>query len=526
MKQYIISKFMIAGVISLLMSACNFMDTKPTDFLAPETFYKNESELKMALSGVYYTLVRTEVYGNYYSCMVANSDDLSFTSRNPAGTSSKIIGNDHNSSNGDVYDIWRRLYEGIKNANMLIDNAPRANCNDSIIQNVVGQAKFLRAYYHFLLVQNYYEVPVRNQLIDDIMETQIEATPHREAISWIVSEMESCVDKVDDNQYDLSPSYVKKNTVMGILARVYLWKAGKYCDNDKESYSKAAYWAKKVHDSGKHDLNPDIYALWKNMASDKYDKVFNESIWEAEFIGTRLDGNYTDGRIGNTIGNRQTCTKPDGTGYAYGYYCGTTLLWDLFEEEDARRDLSMAPYIYDKQDNKKVWKKNQIVDRSCGKYRREWETNIPKNKNWTPYNYCILRYADVLLMLAEAENEANGAPTDLAYNCLNKVRSRAGLGPVKGMDYESFQQFIRDERGRELCFESLRKHDLVRWGIYTQRIKEDLYNATQSSKWSANDNASGCKVFCERTSEKHNFLPVPDRELATNRKLMQNKFWK
>lgn len=73
------------------------------------------------------------------------------------------------------------------------------------------------------------------------------------------------------------------------------------------------------------------------------------------------------------------------------------------------------------------WKPAVIVQRCCGKFRRKWKTAVNKNKNWTPENYPILRYADVLQMLAEAENEANQHPTDLAYECINKIRERAGI---------------------------------------------------------------------------------------------------
>lgn len=73
--------------------------------------------------------------------------------------------------------------------------------------------------------------------------------------------MEECVDMVDDSSYDLSPSHVKKTTVRGILARVYLWKAGYPANDGTTCYAKAAEWAKKVKDSNKHHLNPDIYAI-------------------------------------------------------------------------------------------------------------------------------------------------------------------------------------------------------------------------------------------------------------------------
>ena len=96
-----------------------------------------------------------------------------------------------------------------------------------------------------------------------------------------------------------------------------LWRAGHPADGGKPFYEKAAYWANEVKKSGKHRLNPDLYKIWKCMASDTYDTEYNESIWEAEFFGNRSadgQGNYTDGRIGNVIGNIQKCTASPGNG--------------------------------------------------------------------------------------------------------------------------------------------------------------------------------------------------------------------
>ena len=110
-------------------------------------------------------------------------------------------------------------------------------------------------------------------------------------------------------------------------------------------------------------MNPDIYAIWKCLASDQYDTEYNESIWEAEFIGNRSAdglGNYTDGRIGNVIGNIQKCTTMPGSGYGYGFYAPTLILWDLYEEGDQRRDLSIAPYQINAKDEKVNWKEDHI----------------------------------------------------------------------------------------------------------------------------------------------------------------------
>ena len=184
----------------------------------------------------------------------------------------------------------------------------------------------------------------------------------------------------------------------------------------------------------------------------------------------------------------------------------------------------MAPYQIDAKDQYSYWKDNQIVQRACGKFRREWETLKPRHKNYTQENYPIIRYADVLLMLAEAENEVNQSPTSLAYEAINLVRERAGLEPLSGLSYAEFQQEVRDERGRELCFESLRKYDLVRWGIYTDAIQA-LGEVTYDSRWPSGSNYSTARAFAERTQKKHEFLPIPLKELAINTELEQNPLW-
>ena len=338
--------------------------------------------------------------------------------------------------------------------------------------------------------------------------------------------MEDCLDMVDDSNYDASPSHVKKTVVEGILARVCLWRAGEPSKGGKPYYEKAAKYAKAVYDSKKHKLNPDVYAMWKALASDQYETTYNESMWEVEFVGTRDDGSYTESRIGNVIGNLQENSAGTGAGYTYAFYAGSLILWDLYDAKDARRDLAMAPYKLNNKDVQVAWKDNQIVDRRCGKYRREWESSSPKHKNYSQENYCLLRYADVLLMLAEAENEANQGPTALAYTCINEVRKRAGIDEVKDLSYGDFQKLIRDERGRELCFESLRKYDLVRWGIYYKAIKEDLGAAVNDARWSTANNAKGAAQYVSNTTEKNQFLPIPTKELGVNTKLEQNKYWK
>lgn len=512
--------------LAIVLASCSdFLDSRAYDFVSPEEYYQTENDLDMALSGVYSALASEHVYGNRYSCMISNVDDLSFYARPSTQTVARVYGNDHNTSDTDIYYAWTDIYGGIESANILLERLESANVDDDVKTRVRGEAKFLRAYYHFLLVQAWKEVPIRKESFKDVNKSALPATPMDEALDWIISEMEETLTMVDDKTFDSSPSYVKKTVVEGILARVCLTRAGYPTNGGKPYYEKAAMYSKLVKDSNKHGLNPDVYEMWKRMASDRYDTEYNESMWEVEFIGAReLDGNWTNGRIGNVIGNVQKNGSTEGLGYSYWFYSGSLILWDLYDSEDKRRDLTMAPYQINANDVKVNWNNNQIVQRACGKFRREWETLTPRHKNYTQENYPIIRYADVLLMLAEAENEANQAPTALAYEAINIVRERAGVEPLSGLSYAEFQQELRDERGRELAFESLRKYDLIRWGIYTDAIAK-LGEATYDSRWPGGSNYSTARAFSERTQKKHEFLPIPLKELAINTELRQNPLW-
>lgn len=530
MKTKNILKQICIWFLALNLLSCDFLDTKPYDFIAPETFYKNEKECTMALAGVYFTLAKATVYGNNYSLMLSNTDDLSFFTRN-IGTNPVInhgaVCNTHDAGNASIFDTWTDLYDGINNANILLENVDNAEMSEEAHKRIKGEVKFLRAYYHFLLVQAWHEVPIRKQAVIDMETSSAEATPHAEALDWIIQEMEDCIDMVDDSNYDQTPSYVKKTVVEGILARVCLWRAGKPSDGGAAFYQKAAKYAKAVYDSKKHKLyQEDIYAIWKNMASDQYDTKYNESMWEVEFIGTKDDGRHTESRIGNEIGNLQNVNGNKGLGS--GFYAGSLILWDLYEKNpgDVRRDLAMAPYQINAKGAAAAWAVGNIVDRRCGKFRREWETNTPLNKNYTGINYPILRYADVLLMLAEADMEANGV-TDLAVSCINEVRERAGISKLPAsISITDLRQELRDERGRELCFESLRKYDLVRWGIYVDAIHVNLTKAVNDARWSiGNDIKGGAEGFALYTGKRHQFLPIPRQEMSVNTKLKQNSYW-
>lgn len=560
------NKIVTAVALCLSLNSCNFLDTVPQDFVSPENFFKNKEEAFMSLTTVYNRLTRQEVYGNTYPLMVTGTDDLGYYDRNnvPIG----IFNNNISTSDNDVLKLWQNLYEAINNANFFLENVGNVpDMDDKTRTLYIGEAKFLRAYCYFLLAQCWGDVPYKTESQKSVADVNIANTSQKTVFENVVAEMEEAerlVGEIDE----VPAGRVNKSAVRGILARVYLKLAGWPINGGKPMYEKANYWAKQVNKDGKHQLNPHYQEIFVNLAADVVDTKYRESIWEAEYKGNRQDAHAGSGRLGNTIGILNGDASTSSEGYSYGFISCTLNLWDMyndlngdglvddgFEEgsakeknhPDVRRDWNIAPYRYVKNSQNEYIKggwgykgdvktdtdgnpsglftATQYVERNAGKYRREYEKVLPRDKNQTPINFPILRYADVLLMIAETENEINDGPTQVAYDAVNAVRKRSIVGAtdISGMDYQAFKKLIKDERGRELCFEGLRKYDLIRWDDYLTNMRLVALN-TQDSRWTAGKKFA--VSYAENASERYKWLPIPNRELGLNKLLYQNKAWR
>jgi len=212
------------------------------------------------------------------------------------------------------------------------------------------------------------------------------------------------------------------------LARVCLYAAGEPV-NDTKRYKDALFWAKKLIASGEHALNSDFRQIFINHSQDKYD--LKESIWEVgySFVGSGSSQNAS-GVVGVYAGVAQTYTPMVNgvvsydSGYVYGYEKVHPRLYNIYEAGDVRRDWTIGNYNYNN-GIRTYLSPTQLWERMPAKWRREYESaQIRSEQRSNSTNFPLLRYSDVLLMLAEAENEVNG-PTDLAYEAINQVRRRA-----------------------------------------------------------------------------------------------------
>ncbi len=584
--------------IGLIAASCNFLDVDP-QIIQEEEFYKTKEEAFSGLVGVYGAMSRPYFYGESYSITLSYADDLCYYNRN--NQSSLASQYKHDATDLDVYRAWTDMYAGIKNANSFLDVLDHRSAEEREKIDPEGyyynEARFLRAYYHFLIAQAWGDVPLRNIALRDASETtalQLGATPQYEVLKWVATEMEACI-PLSCPLHTIAPSRANMDTMKGVLARVYLFMAGEsIVDADgaplsaevKTGYCKRVQeLTKEIIDGKAHRLNPDYTKVFINMITDAYDTDYHESMWEVDFKGDRTSADrWTNGKNGNINGLMSTGAVDFDKfkcNYSYGQYNGSLKLWDLYLKEDrpagddltvivdVRQEWNMCPYNYKgggtgalyelpadytgdnpeedikkmkgrksidkvsyKGTDKKFTRENPLTApaiRNCGKWRRETKYEGVKDSKslFTGINYSLLRYSDVLLMYAEAENELSG-PLQSAYDAVKEVRDRAGVAtrPLADYDRNSFRQLIRNERGRELCFESLRKYDLIRWGIFYDAIRS-YGDQLGDGRWDGitSEETIAAGWIPASVQYKHQWLPIPSVELGVNPKLKQNPNW-
>jgi hypothetical protein len=546
--------YILVVLAALATTSCeDYLNTEPTDKIALEQYYTDEEGLNHVLAGVYDILGSNNIYGvNLWKSLEVATDE-GYYARNTVTTGTEV--NNYDPTNAVVTNYWKDLYVGINRANDLIANINVPKMDEDKRQVILGEALFLRGYFYFMLVSRFGDVPLRLTPTTSPMGIQIARTASKDVYAQILKDMTEAEAKVASNKYEYS-GRVSKTVVQGILARVFLQMAG-YPLNDTPKYADALAYAKKVIDSGERGLNTSFNTaatfntfnptIAANTANNAYRQIFinaaqnvydtRESIWEVEFMGNQTDGYSERGGLGAQNGIIFTnATLYPTVGYSYGFIKGTARLFNKYDAtgKDLRRDWVLTTYTLNGTTAARTalpFTAGNTYGRDCGKWRREYEAISPKAKNDSGINFPILRYADILLMYAEAENQVNG-PTAAAYDAVNQVRRRAYGFPIgtpnavsdlsAGQDKTVFQQSIEDERMRELCFEGQRRMDLIRWNKYVTTLN------SVGAEISANTLNTGQRyggLGGTSTAARHLLLPIPSLEIASNKLATQNEGW-
>ena len=417
-------KIIAFALISVSLFSCkDYLELTPQDTLVSSTFYATEAQLTSALMSVYTILGNTDesTYSRFLSLEATGANDEDYYS----GGNASNANYNQSASFANFYNCWTNLYAGIERANLLIENVDKAtSATQAVKDNIRGEALFLRSYYHFILVSYWGDVPLKLASTKAVTEVNNVRTPKKEVYDQIIKDMTTAEGLVKPITSWGHSGRVSKSAVQGILARVCLYAAGRLFD--PSYYTQSLTWSQKVIGSGIHALNKDYKQVFINETADVYD--IKEGIWEVEFYRD-VAGQYLEyERFGSSMGINNTNIN---LGFMQGGYGATGTHYDLYPEGDTRRDWNMSNFYYPSNNavNPKTYFPTTYKwGRYIAKWRREFQNaNILTVKNFGGANWPLLRYSDILLMAAEADNEING-PTAASINNVNLVRRRAFNG--------------------------------------------------------------------------------------------------
>lgn len=489
-------------VLGLLQSSCSesFLDQSDPTKVGVDLFYKNEAQVKQALNGVYGAV--QSLNNNAYIFGEFQTDnttvDLNPSDRGGAGGWEAFEFSTVNSGNGEIATLWNGYYAALYNTNLTLEKMVEATMDEAPKKEVEGQLKFLRAYMYFNLVQYFGDVvivtstfPTPDAAFDLVRSPQTEVWAQiekdlKEAIALLPAKYANAADK----------GRATKGAALSLLGKTYL---------TNKKYAEAVTTLKEVTTLG--------YSLNANYA-DNFDpstakKNGPESIFEIQYQGDNDLGEWSTFEY--VFAPR--VSKGAVTGYAAGANGGrnapTNDIMAAYEKGDLRKDISLKPDF--------------TLDGKLYPVPYVNKYNYPHTiVNRTNTNWPILRYADVLLMLAEATNEQTG-PTAEALDYVNLIRKRAGLANLTLPGKAEFKAAILKERRLELAFENHRWFDLKR--------------TKTPAEWAAFMNAHGLAERAKPTidrgavpfnstdyvyTENEYFLPIPAPQILINAKLTQN----
>ncbi len=467
-----VSKMVQKGLLSLLLLAMCWaceddLFQNPITDKAVDSFFSNEGEIESAVNGAYDALQQTGLYNLYLPAIGEIPSDNTFDEvpANDGGRYGELDEFKVITSNDVITDIWRDAYRGIQRTNVILNRIGDIDfASEQTKAARMGEMRFLRALLYFNLVRIYGDVPlVTEETVDPTTYFGQGRTPVEEVYRQIIQDLEEAVmllPPLPDR-----PGRVIKTAGETLLAKVLMTRGDFF--GAKEQLD-------QVVGAGIHHLQvhpADIFELENELNA--------EIIFAVQFAS---------GINGNSEGSDAFVQfSPSGTvNGAKGHNLPNRDFIQLYEEQDLRKEAFVG-----------------VTDKGtpfCRKYKRPTTEPNDGESDWV-----VLRYADVLLLLAECENELGDLA--LAAKYLNEVRERAGVSPSTASGKDELEEAIELERRLELIGEGHRWFDLLRTGKAISTM----------NNWFAINTNLGITV-----EETDLLMPIPQNQIDTDPSLVQN----
>ncbi len=460
----------------LLITSCVDLEENPKAILTTAIFYKTPDDAIAAVNSIYNVLNNGNgtMYNRlFHMGMEIMSDDAIAGERLTNADVRELAALTHSTNNIRFETLWREHYTGINRANIAIDRIRDIDMEPTLQTRLILEAKFLRGLLYFNLVRLWGDVPLILHETDklDKESVQVSRTAAELVYQQIIEDL-TAAEKLPASYDSKDAGRATGGGAKGLLAKVYL---------TRQEWDKAVSKCQDVFNG------PYSYELFENFrdAFDVATKNGKEHLFSVQcksFVnaqGNRLASSATPVGIPGISAAGTDEPHPDA--------------YLLYDPADKRRDVTFFTSITSPSNGNEYTFKPHFF-----KY---FDPAMITNPTESARNLPVMRFAEVLLMHAEALNEQSGPVTE-AYASLNRVRNRAGLSDLTpGLNQEQFRDSVYLERRLELMFEYQRWFDLIR----TRRMLDVLHGIGKMN-----------------AQEKHYLLPLPQREVDVNPRLLPN----
>lgn len=510
MRIYTIKQSLCACAAALAVVSCD-LDTTPSDRYTVDTFWQSKEGTEAAMTGCYNVLTYSGAL-NIDPLLEDTATPNMYNYNNASGWNVIALGTQTPNSSGVIQNRWKAAYEGIGRCNTHLNRLPDAVTSDERRVQMEGETRFLRALYYYLLVTYYNGVP----LILDMPEMSQGSQPRnsrQEVVDAIVEDLDRAVECLGWKWTDRADQgRATKGAAMALKARLLLFEASPLVNTsgDLAKWEAAAEAAKAVIDNSAaagYDLFPDYRGLFLPKNEHSCECVFDVEYTKTKNAPVNAYNQYSiqyrnNAPLLNLVEDYETIDGKDYGRNAYSrldprfkatvFYPGSTFLGKA--NSTASQICQFTGFAF---------KKLTIYD--------DQERDSDDNNGET--NYMFIRYADVLLMYAEARNEVEASPSSSVYDALNLVRKRAGIREIAdgSLTKDEMREVIRHERRVEFAGEGLYYNDIRRWKTAEEVMNDEIcdYSGT----------AIAIRAF---DPERDYWWPIPADQILLNKNLKQN----
>ena len=498
MKKIVYFPLNVVLILTLLLSGCDFLNRSPYDSVDTSQGFQTLADAEAAINAAYQPLQWAKLYNMriWTLDIIAGNSEVGAGGGTDGEETVDLANFIADADNFAALDLWRGPSPGILRCNFVLQKVPAMNIDETIKNRILGEAHFLRAHYYFLLVRLFGGVPLQTEPADSNSDLLLPRASAEKVYELIVEDLDQAITLLPKRSaYTLEHiGRATKEAAMAELARVYLTHY-----QDYEHYQLVVDLCEEIRKMG-YQLEADYADLWNPS---KQNGV--ESIFEVQYYGKT---NYDFWSNENQASWLSTFTGPRNSGMAagcYGWNQPTAEFVSQYETGDVRKEKTVFYTGCPTFDGMTYSSAYSTTGYNVRKFLLT-KTQSP-DYNTSNQNWVVTRYADVLLMKAEALNEMG--QTTLAEAPLYEVRCRAGLtnrSTIEGLSQMQMREKIIHERRMELAFEGHRWFDIIRYkDNYALNFLHSIGKTAATSK--------------------HLLLPIPTQEREANPKLTQNPGW-